>query len=680
MVGCPTFLCGYIDERTIVKCFRQKTKGAALAASVFISVLATVPSTAQTNVWTNSASGNWEDPNWSLGELPGPGQTILVTNAGWKAVAIGQNTSQNFPQALTVDSVVVGSPGTDTVNELLLNYAGTQVPLTANSLTVGTNCRVVLLSSALSVSNLSLSGTLTQDVNSVVSGTNAFFNIGDKGPATYALANGALSIVEATVGTSFPSQFIQSGGSNACWWVIVGPQSEFDLEDGIDTGGSVVNDGGIFRQIGGVVQSHGPDLGVNGTFIQSGGVHVGGEMNVPNLFTEGQYGAASAGVAIQIGGFNQQTNLELGYNLGAFIAPGVSPPTGSGDYRLTNGVLNTFQTMIDASGSMEQWGGTNMAYGLDLGGAVQITEFNTVGRLDWATYTLGNGLLAANVINIGGAAAFSQYGGTNDVGTEISLNSSVDPLGTFEGTYLITGGLLRSPSLAVSDRAELDQSGGLIVVSNILLSGATIDQQSGRIDQSGQLLMDSSTFYFGATNEQLGQLMLGNFGGTNSFFNLPAGPSVTRFADSTEQTWSTNANLIVQGWAGSLYGGGLNRLLFGNSSTSLTTQQVARITFMNPGGLVAGNHPARILSTGEIVPDIGAGLPAASFKAALVPFRSSIQLGFGGIIGQDYEIDVSSNLLDWTAWTNFQNLAGSMNFTAAITNSPAAFYRLRLAP
>ena len=34
----------------------------------------------QTNVWTNSAGGSWEQPYWSAGILPGTNQTILFTN------------------------------------------------------------------------------------------------------------------------------------------------------------------------------------------------------------------------------------------------------------------------------------------------------------------------------------------------------------------------------------------------------------------------------------------------------------------------------------------------------------------------------------------------------------------------------------------------------------------------
>ena len=48
---------------------------------------------AQTNSWTNSVSGKWQDAHWSLGQLPGTNQTILFTNAGWKALEIGPDTA-----------------------------------------------------------------------------------------------------------------------------------------------------------------------------------------------------------------------------------------------------------------------------------------------------------------------------------------------------------------------------------------------------------------------------------------------------------------------------------------------------------------------------------------------------------------------------------------------------------
>jgi len=41
----------------------------------------------------------------------------MITNQGWKAIAIGPNTSQNFSQTLNVSSVILGGY-TDSFNVL----------------------------------------------------------------------------------------------------------------------------------------------------------------------------------------------------------------------------------------------------------------------------------------------------------------------------------------------------------------------------------------------------------------------------------------------------------------------------------------------------------------------------------------------------------------------------------
>ena len=55
-------------------------------------------------------------------------------------------------------------------------------------------------------------------------------------------------------------------------------------------------------------------------------------------------------------------------------------------------------------------------------------------------------------------------------------------------------------------------------------------------------------------------------------------------------------------WNGNLSGGGAEQLKFGTSPSGLTPNQRAQIQFANPAGLPAGNYPARILATGEVVP------------------------------------------------------------------------------
>jgi len=121
------------------------------------SLLLTPSSNAQTNSWTSATSGNWEDTNsWSLGQLPGSGQTILLTNAGFKAVQIRQNTAAKFSQTLAVDSLTISSP-TNSLNTLLMNFVGVDSPLVVNSLTVDANSGFTMHSSALLVQSTSRS-------------------------------------------------------------------------------------------------------------------------------------------------------------------------------------------------------------------------------------------------------------------------------------------------------------------------------------------------------------------------------------------------------------------------------------------------------------------------------------------------------------------------------------------
>src|SRR6266581_2325239 len=90
---------------------------------------------AQQNSWTNPTSGQWEEMHWSLGQLPGPGQAVFIENPGWKSVAIGATTVQNFPQSVRPSSITLSSP-TNSSNELLLNSAGLQTPISVLQLRI----------------------------------------------------------------------------------------------------------------------------------------------------------------------------------------------------------------------------------------------------------------------------------------------------------------------------------------------------------------------------------------------------------------------------------------------------------------------------------------------------------------------------------------------------------------
>src|SRR2546422_668493 len=83
---------------------------------------------AQINSWTNPASAKWEQPYWSLGALPGNGQSVVITNGGFKAVGIWPSTVAAFPASLTLSNLTIDAP-TDGYSTLLLNFSGSDVPL-----------------------------------------------------------------------------------------------------------------------------------------------------------------------------------------------------------------------------------------------------------------------------------------------------------------------------------------------------------------------------------------------------------------------------------------------------------------------------------------------------------------------------------------------------------------------
>ena len=114
----------------------------------FFIIASTLSLSGQVNSWTKATSGNWEEPFWSLGILPGAGQSVMITNLGSKTVTISSSAAQNFAQSLNVSSVVISSPANSS-NSLRLNSAGFQTPLTVNSITIASNSSFFLLGSAL---------------------------------------------------------------------------------------------------------------------------------------------------------------------------------------------------------------------------------------------------------------------------------------------------------------------------------------------------------------------------------------------------------------------------------------------------------------------------------------------------------------------------------------------------
>jgi len=547
---------------------------------------------AQVNSWTNAVGGNWDAASsWSLGVPPGSSQSVMFTNAYWKAVVIDSSTVASFPQSLAVNSLTITSVSPSngvytTRNTLLLNYVGAGNPLvvgvdsnTPGSLIIGdSNSAVVMFSSGLIVNNalgtnnsrlgeFEVAGTFTQSDNSeVVAG---FLNLTSSG--TYNLTNGELFVASQFIN----GRFNQQGGMNL-GSVIFTDGGEYNLFDGMLKGGVGLDApyGGVFNQWGGT-NTGSLDLSGPGNYQLSGGLLVPGDLQVgPSELSPSSFGA---GAVEQTGGTDNAGNITMGV----------------GSYALAGGVLTAsnlaLPTVSDRYGSygsaFHQSGGYFGSGSVNLNGV-----YDTRNGLQPSTYTLSGGELETPTINMT-MGLVNQTGGTNHAGV-----MTLDTVSSYD----FANGLLIADNIQVAGQSIFLHAGGSFGgLDNILLAGGSWMERT--------------------VGEQLGHLQIGS--NTNSSLNLPSGSCVLRFADSSAVSWSSGELLMIQNWSGSLNGGGSQQIFFGTSASGLTAQQLSQVQFSNPAGLPSGTYSARILSNGEVVPD-----PASSSSG---PVNSWITPGSG---------------------------------------------------
>jgi hypothetical protein len=620
---------------------------------------------AQTNSWTNSVSGNWQDAYWSLG-LPTTNQDVSLTNAGWKALAIDAATVQNFADTLNVRSLMISSPS-NSYNTLLLNFAGTNTPLAVEYMTVASNSAVTLLSSALFLdgprgAGMDLGGQFNQS-DSIVSGQQV--NIGYIGPGVYNLNSGILAISNLWVGAPFAGIIHQNGGTNLTLLTVL-EGAEYELNDGYFNSSIYFVNRGTFRQRGGIMDDA---LTIaNGHYILEGGTHLGA-ITVPSLTGVG----LGSGDVVQNGGTNFG-DVDVGaYGVGSYIlsnglCSGRMFVHDRGYYTQWNGTLIGGDVVVDGGPVYEKGGGGELLMGaFELnGGTVSCSSLIASGNYDQRNGTN----------NVSGTlTVFGEFGHFHSDGTicasnltlELFHNAGAAKTVSFNGTTVVTNELL------VYDIPGFWGSGTLIV-SNITLTSGTGFGFGGEISQSGILSAEGATISLASAGSyHFGQLL-----GSDSSLMLPSSPCDVDFADSSEMAWSGQM-LTVNQWSGSLYGGGAHRIVFGTNNSGLTPQQLTQIQFQNPSGLAPGNYPARILATGEIVPDTGAPLPPMlNLNCAS---NGLMHLSIGGDIGQTYTIEVSTDLVHWNTWTDQFNTSGTMTLDDNdSTNCPQRFYRAHLVP
>jgi hypothetical protein len=634
---------------------------------------------AQDNIWTSTTSGNWQDASWSLGALPGTNHTVWITNYGWKAVQIGSATARDFPQSLNVDSITVSSP-TNSFNTLLVNYAGAGTPLTVKSLTVASNAALAMYSSGLQINGPNGSGAMIggefDQNDSVVAGNQ--INVGYIGSGVYNFNSGYFTVSHLWIGNTpwngISGVFNQNGGTNG-FGITHLDGGKYVLNDGYYGATIYFNNQGEFHQQGGRLVSELTLFG--GNYVLAGGVHQGGT-TVPT--TDGwQQGF---GHMLQTGGTNYGS-LDIG-------------SYGGGFYTLSNGVSIASNLTVGFKGNYFQADGTQTVAGM-----INIREDQIAqGYYSVGIFNISGGQLSSSGMSLQGF--YTQTGGTNIINGDITMsyvdtslsisgglltvNNLTEHAGWQGGVSMTGGTLIITNSLSV-EGIDLPNwhgfsCGGHLVVASILLSPRAIFScRDGVIDQSGTLAMNNATLYSGTNSVQLGELYLGgdNTGSiTNSTLYLVSPTSVVNFADSRTQGWQDGSMLVIEGWRGSLFGGGQQQIVFGKNAGALTSAQLAHIQFHKPAGLAAGTYPARMLATGEIVPASGTPVPASM---SLTPQPAGMQVILQGEAGRVYSIETSTDLVHWATWTNQMNSTGTISITDTDSkNYPMRFYRARPMP
>lgn len=533
---------------------------------------------AQVNSWNSDTGGNWDTASsWSLGVPPGSAQSIMFTNAYWKAIVIDSSTVASAPQSLAIKSLTITSVSPTnglytTRNTLLLNYAAPGNALVIGidtnnpgSLLVDHDSTLAMYYSGLIVNDaldetnsrigeFQVDGNFIQSENSeVVAG---FLDLS----GTYSMTNGQLY-----VGTQFINgTFNQQGGTNT-GAVIAGTNGNYNLFDGAFHGDITLYPG-HFTQWGGTVSA---DLTFDapssyGVYLLMGGLLQPGALNL-GAAPITNFDVLPSGIFEQGGGTNNPTSLTLGL----------------GTYYLSNGVLNAASITVTTNmwagnlgvGDFEQYGGYVTNSSLILNGGTNTTQKQIL--ISPAKYNLYNGILdtPSLVMNVADFGLSTYYfHATNRVGT-LSMSASIYQMNP--------QGYLQVDQLQITNGSQFWHQGGV-------LSGArNVTLANGEWAES-------------TATTQLGQLRL--LSGANSTVYLSSS-SVLQFADSSSVPWASDGLLTINLWAGSFNGGGAAQLLFGTSASGLTAQQLGRVLFLNPAGLPDGTYGAKILSTGEVVPD-----------------------------------------------------------------------------
>ncbi len=651
------------------------------------------------NIWTKPTSGYWEEGYWSCGHLPAAADVISFTNAGWKALAIGPGTTANFPNSLSVSFFAIGAPEGSS-NTLLLNYAGTHVALSAQSLWLNPNASVVSYYSALNANYASLYST-------------ALFAEGSSLQAGFLGTWSGLTLSNSTMTINtglhvYPNSTVdQWDGASDLQALILDGASAFNLHGGAFRAhelcleaypdfpdGFVTNGVGTFTQAGGDATADSFRLGnlnsscssgqgryvlqdgtfyspqyqfYHGTFAQAGGTNTIGFLTFPEpppmLFA-----GSTAGTYELSGGTLLSGNLTLG-------VPGLA-----GEKDFTH----------DGYGSFCQSGGLHInSDGITIPGFL-MSAFQSYDQFPHCAgaYSLSAGILISSNLDAG-FGGYSQSGGANfttslRVGgfSRLTGGELITSNSTIHG-YASNGYRPCTPSLAftqtngthyvqnkllVDHLAIYDFRGGALDAQDIQLDqNAVLQCQSGIISNWGNFILSGAVFRAGTESHYLGKLQgaAANYQfcpATNSTLDVsgPAG-SFLRFRDSRD---ASLPRVHIVNWQPWTAGGSSHHIYFGTNAQALSPDQLQLLIFVNPLGWLPGDYPARILSNGEIVP-------------AQPPPLTATRLGSGLLLSWpgDYQLLTATNVLG-----PYSAISAAASPFTNLSAGPERYFRLSSGP
>ena len=593
-----------------------------------IALLFAASSYANTNSWTKTSSGYWEEPFWSLGHLPSAAdEAIAVTNPGFKALAIGSSTTANYPGSLQINDLYVDAP-TNSHNLLLLNYAGLNLPLTTATTHIGRDGSLLSYYSVLRANRFAVNGQATfaelaeSQVGEAWIGTSLFNSIGlGTGYAELTLSNGLFSASQIHVGDGVPGVFNQYGGVSQAQSLGVGAEGVYSLYDGTLNVTNSVNLDATPQATARLniadgtaemteLQSISNDSRAKGELFLSGGTLRAARVVANNARFNQTGGRAEIGdITFPFGNASSRTFT---------------------DYSLSGGLLISSNVLIGPGyASVYQSGGvhTNLA---------SILLSGPAGTISASFYSLGDALLVSPRIDVD-SGYFTQNRGTNYSGRltithggyyahgagqvgDISTNRTEELVVNNGGGYgMVVGAQLWTSNTTVQFNGNMNVMYGHHHVANRLfidsggrytLASGTLGARFISLDAGGTLVLsdgggtittneavilrNTGTITVAFGDYQFGELQVPGSG----IIDFPTtGPNAIRFVHAGFTNGGLSGELRIQHWTPNG-----DHLYIGHDPSAITPDQLSLTHFIDPEGYPAGTYAARVTATGEIVP------------------------------------------------------------------------------